>query len=248
MTLKSKAIILNTSTTVCIINSILYIILFAIFPDLKNTSHVILFSISLLVLIGSLFVYLFFNKSVPSEVILYIVFLLCLSMQSIRIIEPVIEFKTFMVPIFIGRISLFFKYLGLLSLLGASLFSYSIKKQKIGSWILLSIFTSVVLSSIVHFNTGIIEKNLLPKIIFNIEELVITISIMIITVATFVKSGFDAKNRDYILLGISSFALILGLILTFTILTIMSGFFIIILLILGSILYLKSMHNITLWG
>ena len=59
-----------------------------------------------------------------------------------------------MITVLIGRMSIFFKYTGLLSLLGASLFSHSIKKQKIGNWTMISLLVSGILSNIIHFNTG----------------------------------------------------------------------------------------------
>ncbi len=248
MTLKTKNIILNSTTALNMIISLILVSLFTLFPEIRHTNQVILLLNSLFVLIGTLLVYLFFKKSLPSEIILFIIFLTSLSLQGIRVLDFLIEFETFMVTILIGRISIFFKYVGLLSLLGASLFSYSIKKQKVGSWILLSVLGSIIISTIIHFNTGIIENNLLPKIIFNKEELVITMSILVITVSTLIKSGFDAKNRDYLYLGVSTFALSLSLTLTFISLNLLSGIIILLLFIIGSIMFLKSMHNITLWG
>lgn len=248
MTLKTKNIILNSSATLNILSALLLASIFTMFPDLRHTNQIILLINTILALIGTILVYLFFKKSLPSEVMLYIIFLSSLSMQGIRTIDFLIEVESFMVPILIGRISIFFKYMGLLSLLGASLFSYSIKKQKVGSWIILSILGSIIISTIIHFNTGIIENTLLPKIIFEKEEMVITIFILLISVSTLIKSGFDAKNRDYIYLGLSISALSLSLTLTFISLNLMSGILIITFLIIGSILFIKSMHNITLWA
>lgn len=248
MTLKTKNIILNSATALNMAISLILVYLFTLHPEIRHINQVVLLLNSLFVLIGTLLVYLFFKKSLPSEIILYVVFLTSLSIQGIRVLDFLIEFETFMVSIIIGRISIFFKYVGLLSLLGASLFSYSIKKQKVGSWILLSVLGSIIISTVIHFNTGVIENNLLPKIIFSNEELVISISILIITVSTLIKSGFDAKNRDYLYLGFSTCALSLSLILTFISLSLVVGMIISILFILGSIMYLKSMHNITLWG
>ncbi|MBN2618350.1 MAG: hypothetical protein JXR64_08590, partial [Spirochaetales bacterium] len=150
--------------------------------------------------------------------------------------------------IFISRLFIFFKYLGLLSILGASLFTFTIKKQKIGNWILLSVLTSIVMAYFVHFNTGVIEKNLIPQIIFYKEENVITISIISLLFITFIKSGFDAKNREYFYMGIASLWICLGFVLSLILSSFISGVIIIILFIFGSALYLKSMHNITLWS
>lgn len=248
MTLKTKNIILNSTTSLNIIISLILVSLMTLFPEIRHTKQIILLINSLIILIGTLLVYLFFKKSLPSEIILFVIFLTSLSIQGIRMLDFLIDFETFMVSILIGRVSIFFKYIGLLSLLGASLFSYSIKKQKIGSWLLLTLFASAIISTIIHFNTGIIENNLLPRIIFGKEEFVISISILIITVTTLIKSAFDAKNRDYLYLGISTFSLSLSIILSFISLNIISGILLLLLLIIGIIMFLKSMHNIALWG
>ncbi|OQY36745.1 MAG: hypothetical protein B6229_09475 [Spirochaetaceae bacterium 4572_7] len=71
---------------------------------------------------------------------------------------------------------------------------------------------------------------------------------MTITTLSFIKTGFDTKNREYIYIGISTTLLSLGLILMFGAITIFSGVTVSIMLIIGLISFLKSVHNITLWG
>lgn len=248
MTLKIKRIIFNTNTIICLLNSVFLLFLTVNNKALQTVSTYTLLAIMTVTLISIIFLQLFYKKSLSTQILFLSVFITSLSMQGLRIIEPVINFDSFLITVQISRISIFCKYLGLLSLLGASLFSNSIKKQKIGSWLILSILASVTISSIIHFNTGIVGKNLIAKIIYGKEELILSIFIAVITVLTFVKTGFDTKNREYFILGIASFLLILGLILTFTTLTILSGIFIIILLVSGLITFMKSVHNITLWG
>ena len=99
MTLKTKNIILNSSTALNMIISLLLVSVFTLFPEIRHISQVILLINTLFVLIGTLLVYLFFKKSLPSEIILYIVFLTSLSMQGIRVLDLLIEFETFMVLI-----------------------------------------------------------------------------------------------------------------------------------------------------
>jgi hypothetical protein len=248
MTLKAKNIIFNTTSLICILNFIALIVLLARFPIIRGINQSIIFTISTLLFFTTIFIQVFYKKSLSAEVILFVIFLVSLSVQSIRIIEPLINYNSYIITLIIARTSIFFKYLALLSLLGASLFSFSIKKQKVGSWVLISIFISLILSVIIHFNTGIVEYNLLPKIIYAREEIVISAAIMIITVLTFIKSGFDAKNMEYIYLGIASFLLTLGLEMTFISLELFPGIVTCILLISGIILYLKSIHTIILWG
>lgn len=248
MTLKTKNMILNISIAVCSAIFIMHIVLFALFPSVNTTSVIVLFSNSLFILTGSILIHVYYKKSLPTEIILYSVFLISFSIQSLRVIPLVLSFDTYILKIIIGRVSLFFKYIGLLSLLGASLFSFTIKKQKIGTWVLSSILCSFIISSFMHFNTGATNNNLLPSMIFSSEDLVITISLIIAGVITFIKSGFDAKNIDYIYMSGATLALSLGLLLSFFTLNLISGIFMMILFIIGSIFYLRSMHNITLWS
>lgn len=248
MTLKAKNIIFNTTSLICILNFIILIVLLAQFPEIRGIDQIIVFSITTLIFFTTIFIQVFYKKSLSAEVLLLVIFLVSLSVQSIRIIEPLINYDSYIITLIIARTSIFFKYFALLSLLGASLFSFSIKKQKIGSWVLISILISLILSVIIHFNTGIVENNLLPKIIYAREEIVISAAIMIITVLTFIKSGFDAKNMQYVYLGIASFLLTLSLEMTFISLALIPGIFTCCLLTAGIVLYLKSIHTIILWG
>jgi len=248
MTLKIKNLILGISTTINILITIILIFIFYLNPLIRIPSLYLLLTNSIVSGIITLFIYLYFKKSLPSEIILFVIFLTSFSLQGIRVLDLTINFETYAIIILLGRISIFFKYLGLLSLLGASLFSYSIKKQKVGSWVLLSILTSAVLATMIHFNTGVIENTLLPMIIFRTEEQAITVAIVLITFITLIKSGFDSKNRDYLYLGIATFMLSACLVLTFISLSIMFGIAIVLLLICGAIMFMTSMHTITLWG
>ncbi len=248
MTLKTKNLTLKFSSALIFLFNTFLLFAFVYFPQINNGNQVSLFIISINVTIISFFVYLYFKKSVPSEIILFTIFILSLSMQSVRIVSSFTKYETFAISIFIGRVSIFFKYLGLLSLLGASLFTFSIKKQKVGSWLLLTLFVSIIIAAIIHFNTGQFENILLPRVIFKMQELVISISTILLTVITFIKSGYDTKNKDYIILGISSLLLSISILLTFVNLSTNVLIIIILLLNSGSILYLKSLHNITLWS
>lgn len=248
MTLKTKNILLHSSITICASIFIMHIIIFSLFDNVNSMNIIVLFSNSLFILVGSIMIHIYYKKSLPSEIILYAVFLISFSIQSLRIVPLLINYDTFILRIITGRISVFFKYLGLLSLLGASLFSYTIKKQKIGTWILSSILGSFVISSFMHFNTGISQNNLLPKIIFSTEDIVITSLIIIMSVSTFIKNGFDAKNLNFFYMSGGTLALSLSFLLSFLALNLVSGIFMLILFAIGSISYLRSMHNITLWG
>lgn len=208
----------------------------------------VLLAISSLTLITTVFLQLYYKKSLSTQIVFISVFVTAISLQGIRIYEQVIDFKSFLVTIQFSRIAMFCKYLALLSLLGASLFSYCIKKQKIGSWIMLSIITSLTVSAVIHFNTGLIEESLIAKIIYSGEEIAISIFISIISILTFIKTAFDTKNKEYFFLAIACALLCLGLILIFISINIVSGIFIIGTLTTGLILFLKGVHSITLWG
>ncbi|MGL1893790.1 MAG: hypothetical protein OCD02_19290 [Spirochaetaceae bacterium] len=248
MTLKTKNTILNFGTAINSMVLVLLSTLICIYPVLWNAQQLVILIITLIVLVLSIIIQVFYKKSLTSEIIFFVVFLSSLSIQSIRIIEPIFRSETFMVMLIIARTCIFFKYFALLSLLGASLFSFSFKKQKIGSWLLISLLVSLILSLFIHFNTGTIQQNMLPKIIYNKEEFILTLTVSVITTATFFKNAFDAKNREYIYIGISSTVLTLSLILSFISLNILTGIIMCLLLIFGSIVYLKSIHTITLWS
>lgn len=248
MTLKTKRVIFNINSIIC-----LFILSLLLFYTIKNESlqvdtTYVLVSISILSFITTVFLQLFYKKSLSTQIVFISVFITTLSLQSIRIIEPIIDFNSFLITIQLSRISIFCKYICLLSLLGTSLFSYSIKKQKVGSWLSLSIIASLIISTFIHFNTGIIDNNLVAKVIYGKEEITLSVLIALMIVITFIKTGFDTKNREYIHLGTACLLLYMGLELSYLSLSIISGIFIIIFLTSGFTIYLKSVHNITLWG
>ncbi len=248
MTLKTKSFIFNTSTVLCFINFIFSLLIIISNSVFQKESYIILLIITLLSLAASIIVQFLHRKTLSTEIIFFSIFLVSLSIQSIRIIKPLVEFSSYLVVIQIARVAIFFKYLAFLSLLGAALFSYGIKKQKIGSWLLLSLLGSLTISAIIHFNTGVVGNSLLPQIIYHKEESVIAFSLLVLTVLSFIKTGFDTKNREYIYMGISTVLLFLGLEIIFMSLNTFPGVMALISLILGFSLFLKSVHNITLWS
>ncbi|OQY36746.1 MAG: hypothetical protein B6229_09480 [Spirochaetaceae bacterium 4572_7] len=140
MTLKTKSFIFNISTTICAITFIIFLSIVSMVKELQDSPYIMLIIISGIVLATSIILQLFYKKALSTEIIFLTIFLLSIAMQN-RIAIPLFEFNSYIVTLVISRISILFKYLGLLSLLGASLFSYSIKQQKIGSWLLLSIYS-----------------------------------------------------------------------------------------------------------
>lgn len=248
MTLKTKRVILNGTSVICILTFILMLITVSMFAELQNERFIILLTKSLFLLIGSILLHIYFRKSLPSEVIFYSIYICSLSMLCLRGLTDFLLERTLFSILATGRTAYFLKYMSLFSLLGTSLFSFSIKKQKIGSWLLISLLTSLVISSILHFNTGIIERNYLPRVIYKYEEIFITISITIITLLTYLKSGFDAKNRDFFYLSWATLLLSIAIISTFILSGIFMGILMIISFIGGTIIYLRSIHYITLWS
>ncbi len=248
MTLKTKRVIFNINSSICLLFLCLLLFFTIRNEKLQIDTTVVLISISTLAFITTVFLQLFYKKSLSTQIVFISVFITTLSLQSIRIIEPIIDFNSFLITVQISRISIFCKYVCLLSLLGTSLFSYSIKKQKVGSWLSLSIIASLIISTFMHFNTGIIDNSLIAKVIYEKEEIIISILIAAMFVLTFVKTGLDTKNREYIHLGTACLLLYAGLELSYISLSILSGISIIIFLTSGFIVYLKSVHNITLWG
>lgn len=248
MTLKTKRIIFNIDSIISFLSFIFMLVIIIKYEPLKTKESYVLLAISALVFITTVFLQLFYKKSLSTQIVFISVFLTCVSLQGIRVVESIINFDSFLITIQISRTAIFCKYLALFSLLGASLFSYFIKKQKIGSWIMLSIITSLTVSTVIHFNTGIVESSLIAKVIYGRAEISIAVLVSLIAIFTFIKTGFDTKNREYIFLGIACSLLCIGLILIYTSLSIVSGVFILVTFTTGLIIFLKGVHNITLWG
>lgn len=248
MTLKTKKIILNGSTLICVATFLILLISLILFNQVQDDRSITLFSKSIILLVTSILLHIYFRKSLPSEIIFFSVFTGSLSILCLRVIINRFFDDNFLTVMITGRVAYLFKYISLLSIFGASLFSFSIKKQKIGSWLLICLATSVIIASILHFNTGIIEKNYLPMVIYKFEELFITLIIGLISALTYIKSGFDAKNRDFFYLGWATILLTLTIMLTFTLTGLIIEIIMLLSLIIGSTVYLRSIHYITLWS
>lgn len=248
MTLKTKRFLFNLGVVITVIVCLLFTItlFYKIIPP--NSSLITMYAITIISFASMLTLQILYKKTLSGEVIFFTVFLLCLSLQSIRIIPLLIKTESFIINTFITRLALFLKFLAIFSLFGSSLFSHSIKKQKVGSWIILSILCSLTISSVINLNSLYDPNTLLSPIIFHGQELTITFIGMILILLNFIKASFDSKNKEFILLGVGSFLITLGL--QFSFITLSTTWFIVTigLLLVGSFMFIRSVHNISLWS
>lgn len=248
MTLKTKKIILNGTTFICGMIFITLLVSLILFNQVQNERFIILFIKSIILFATSIVLHIYFRKSLPSEIIFFSVITISLSILCLRVLQDMFGSDNYLTLLITGRVAYLFKYISLLSIFGASLFSFSIKKQKIGSWLVISVATSIIIASILHFNTGLIERNFLPMVIYKYEELFISISVGLISALTYLKSGFDAKNRDFFYLGWATLLLTITILLAFTLSGLFTEILMLLSLILGTVVYLRSIHYITLWS
>ncbi len=248
MTLKTKKTLFNISTAISVISVIFIIIALINFKDIRRAEIINLLIIICIVLLASIFIQILFRKTLSTEVVFFSVFLASLSLQSLRLLPCIINIDSYLLFTLSTRTALFLKYLAVFCLLGSSLFSYTIKKQKIGSWTLLCILISATISSVMNLNSIFSYQTLTAPIIFHGQELIVTLTAGILILFSFIKTSVDSKNREYLFLGIGSFLLPIAFQLTFISLKTGSSVVVMILLLLGSFLYIRSLHKISLWS
>lgn len=248
MTLKAKRLLFNTGSIISILNTITTLVLFirkAIPLNFQTITILIMTTISLFAIVT---IYLLYNKILSGEVVFFTVFLLSLSLQTIRFIPLLLPIDSFILYSIVSRTAYFLKFVGLFSLLGASLFSFSIKKQKIGSWLLLSMLAALTISSVLALNSAFDLNRLISPVIYKGQDGLLTGIVIILILLNFIKSSFDSKNREYIFMGISTFIVGLGFQILFLSLNFGTLVLILALILTGAILFLRSIHNISLWS
>lgn len=248
MTLKVKRFLFNSGTAVSLINTLLISGLFILQKIPTNFQTLTILIMTIISLIAMVIIYLLYNKILGGEVVFFTLFLLCGSLQSVRLLPLLIPIESFIFYSVISRTAYFLKFVALFSLLGASLFTFSIKKQKIGSWILLSLLAALTISSIVVLHSNYNETELISPVIYKGQDFVLTGIIIVITLLNYIKSSFDSKNREYIFMGISSFIVAMSFQTLFLPLSLATLVVTVSLALTGAILFLRSIHNISLWS
>lgn len=203
----------------------------------------ILFGFSL---ITSLLLFHYFKKKISPEIFFFILFVISLSLQSIRLFQ----FQLLLLnaaPFFgviITRVYYFFNLFGIFCLFASSLFPIGIKFQKFGTILLSILLISFTISALMPIDSTLMNKYFLYNISDNSSILLMTLSVRVLTILNLVRIAITTKSKNYILILIASILIITGdeLLLYFPI-----PFFAFILILIGTLIYSRSIYNYYLW-
>ncbi len=219
-------------------------------PALDNNGDILfMLLLQVLSLITVLTMYVQFRKTASPEIFFFLIFILSLGMEGIRILPATAEvlslppfFTTFVV-----RSLYFSRFLGLFSIFTAGLFANGMQYQKLSiafGIILLTAFTLAstmpVTESVLKSGAGIYMLN-----IFNIMLVMLTIQSL--SVINFIIAWIRNNNRDYLWLALASLMLISGFELSLRgegIWYRAAGFG---LVCIGTVIFSHRTHEVYLW-
>ncbi len=219
-------------------------------PALDNNGDILfMLLLQVLSLSAVLALYIQFRKTASPEIFFFLIFLLSLGMEGIRILPATAEILS--IPAFFTSVvvrSLYFsRFLGLFSIFAAGLFANGMQYQKLSiafGIILLTAFTLAstmpVTESVLKSGAGIYLLN-----IFNIMLVMLTIQTL--SVINFIVAWIRNNNRDYLWLALASLMLIAGFELSLRgegIWYRAAGFG---LVCIGTVLFSHRTHEVYLW-
>jgi hypothetical protein len=203
----------------------------------------ILFAFSI---ITSLLLFHYFKKKISPEIFFFILFILSLSLQSVRLFQFQLLLMN-MSPFFgviVTRFYHFFRLFGVFCLFASSLFPIGVKFQKFGTILLTILLLSFTIAALMPIDPTTMDNNFLYRVGDNTSIQIMTISVRVLTIINFTRVALTTKSRNYLLILIASFLIIAGdmLLLVLPIPLIAFSF-----ILAGTLIYSRSIYNYYLW-
>jgi len=184
-----------------------------------------------------------FEKTQSSEVIYILLFLSCFVFDSARILVPFYysegAHSNFIFTI--GNIILLARILAPLSLLSLNVFDTEEERQNTERNLLMILVCSMIFAIMIPLNTTIVYTNF--TIYYSFYKVLITTSIVIIVLTIFVSFVKQIKNNGSQVITVGYGLLCFGYLITFdtsNLLKLVSG---ITFMVVGTVMYLRSLHN-----
>ena len=196
-----------------------------------------------------LYVYLNFEKTQSTEIIFFILFLVGVLLETTRISIPLFNlFNTYSsFLLFCSKASYFGRLLCLFSFFISSIASEATKRQDIERNLTITIALSLFIAILLPQNSGIISHSYNVQTSFEAIMNGFYISCILLTLTSYILKAKINEHKEFILTGISQILILVGKhVLTFSesIIAIIIGS---LLMIIGTKLYLDSIHKISLW-
>ncbi|MBB6482357.1 hypothetical protein [Spirochaeta isovalerica] len=197
-------------------------------------------------IITSLVLFHYFKKKVSPEIFFFILFILSLSLQSIRLFELqliMIQVSPFY-GVLITRAYYFFRLFGVFCFFASSLFPIGVQFQKLGTILISILLLSFTISALMPIDPTRMNGFFLYNISDSLSLLVMTLSIRVLTVINFIRVSLTTRSRNYLAVLIAAVLIIAGdellLLLPVPLISIT-------LLFTGAIIYSRSLYTYYLW-
>ncbi|MBN2657499.1 MAG: hypothetical protein JXR86_10585 [Spirochaetales bacterium] len=194
----------------------------------------------------SLVLFHYFKKKVSPEIFFFVLFVLSLSLQSIRLFQ--LQLLLMQISPFFGvlitRAYYFFKLFGIFCLFASSLFPIGVQFQKFGTILISILLLSFTISALMPIDPTRMNSFFLYEISDSMSLLVMTLSIRFLTVINFIRVSLTTRSRNYLAVLIAAVLIITGDELLFVLPV---PFISIILLLTGTIIYSRSLYTYYLW-
>lgn len=203
----------------------------------------VLFGFSMIV---SMLLFHYFKKKISPEVFFFILFILTLSLQSIRLFQLqmlMLEVSPFY-GVIISRMFYFFKLFGIFSLFASSLFPIGVQFQKFGTILISILLISFTIAALMAIDPTAMNIHFVYEISDNTSLLIMTLSIRILTIVNFIRVAITTRSRSYLAVLIASILIIAG---DEMLLLIQIPIIPIILIMTGTIIYSRSLYTYYLW-
>jgi len=197
-------------------------------------------------IITSLFLFHYFKKKISPEIFFFILFILSLSLQSIRLFQ--LQLLMLQVSPFFGviitRVYYFFKLFGVFCFFASSLFPIGVQFQKFGTILISILLLSFTISALMPIDPTSMNNNFLYEVSDSISLLVMTLSVRFLTVINFIRVSLTTRSRNYIAILVAAIMIILGdellIVMPVPLLSIA-------LIFTGTIIYSRSLYTYYLW-
>jgi hypothetical protein len=148
------------------------------------------------------------------EILFYIFFIFSFSLETFRIWSAFLLLKNFHYSYSLGvvfsRVVYLGRFFGLLSLLMSSLYSFDINYHKYNLILLIIFLIAFTLAFVAPFDSSIVLSNFLFKLGDEIGIALISMSLALFALVTFLVAGFKKNNNDYILIAIATLIILIG--------------------------------------
>ncbi len=205
-----------------------------------------LMALGLFSLVFSFFIYRLIKKNSSPQMAFIYLFIFSFSFSLLRLIY-IMPHSAFIDRELISRIIFFGRLFGLSSFFAASLFTSGLQIQKFGLVLLISTVVSFTITIILPFNTTVLTSALIYRVGEEKSITLFCLTLEILTVLNYLSSALKQSRNELFRIMFFALMILTGFEMSFFLYLpiLIPG---ITLLILGTLLYLRTSQKLFLWS